>query len=88
MRNKSGTSAVALAKEHRGGLKKQSLNFYKNHKKTSLTAGTESKGGIIIIIISLNRICRLFRNLLEWKDDSLEANTRNPMVEWDWEYRT
>lgn len=55
--------------------------FIRAIKRPHSLLGQKVKGGIIIIIIIwVNRICRLFRNLLEWKVDHLEANTRHPMV--------
>ena len=43
MKNKSGTSAVALARESTKTASKQTPTFYSNHKKTALSAGIENK---------------------------------------------
>lgn len=71
MKNKSGTSAVALARERTKAASKQTPIFYKNHKKTALSAGIENKRERkkIIIIIWINKICCLHRNTLRWKVD-------------------
>lgn len=80
MKNKSGTSAVALAKESTKAASKQTPTFYKNHKKTALSAGIENKREKIIIIIWVNKICWLYRNTFRWKVDGaqrqLEDNYR------------
>lgn len=50
MKNKSSTSAVALAKGAPRRASKLTLTIYKNHKKTSLSAGLENKKKVIIIV--------------------------------------
>lgn len=44
IKNKSATSAVALARERQGGLKAKSI-LYKIHEKTALSAGILNKKG-------------------------------------------
>lgn len=74
MKNKSSTSPVGLARKNHGSLKEQTLTFYKNHKKPSLSAGTRNRRKKEIMIIWVNKICWLYRNLFKWKVDCSEAS--------------
>lgn len=62
MKNKSSTSAVALAKGAPRRASKLTLAIYKNHKKTSLNAGRENKKKEIIIVW-VNKILLAVQNL-------------------------
>lgn len=64
MKNKSSTSAVALAKGAPRRASKLTLTIYKNHKKTSLSAGIENKKKEIIIVW-VNKILLAVQKLAE-----------------------
>lgn len=64
MKNKSSTSAVALAKGAPRRTSKLTLTIYKNHKKTSLSAGIENKKKEIIIVW-VNKILLAVQKLAE-----------------------
>lgn len=64
MKNKSSTSAVALAKGAPRQTSKLTLTIYKNHKKTSLSAGIENKKKEIIIVW-VNKILLAVQKLAE-----------------------